>query len=137
MVATFKSKIGLGLVIPLGIILTGVSVQLIIAGAWFGLVIIALVVLFIGHMLFTTYYVVSEGMINIRCGFLVNQNVAIPSIKSISETNNALSSPAASLDRLQIAYGKYDTVMISPKDKAGFIALLKSLKPDIEVILKK
>lgn len=136
MAATFKSKIGLELVIPLGVILTGASIPMIMDGAWPGLIIVGLVALFTGHMIYTTYYVIDNGIINIRCGFLVNQNVEVSSIKSIKETNNALSSPASSLDRLEIAYNKYDSVMISPKDKAGFIALLKVLKPDIEVILK-
>jgi len=137
MAATFKSKIGLGLVIPLGFILAGTLVPMLLDSSWLGLIIIGLVAFFTAHMLLTTYYTVDCGIINIRCGFFVNQNVAIDSIKSIKETNNMLSSPAASLDRLEIAFNKYDTVMISPKDKAGFIALLKSLKPDIEVTLKK
>lgn len=136
MATMFKSKIGLELVIPVAIILIGTTVPMIFDGAWPGLIIIALVALFITHMLLTTYYVVDNGTLNIRCGFLLNQNIAINSIKSIRETNNVLSSPAASLDRLEIAYNKYDSVMISPKDKAGFIALLKSLKPDMEVVLK-
>ncbi|MDT3404753.1 PH domain-containing protein [Mucilaginibacter terrae] len=137
MATMFKSKIGLELVIPLGIILIGTSIPMILDGAWPGLIIVGLVALFSAHMLLTTYYVVDNGMVNVRCGFFVNRNIEIGSIKSIKETNNAFSSPAASLDRLEINYNKYDSVMISPKDKAGFIALLKSIKPDIEVKLKE
>lgn len=136
MATTFKSKIGLEIVIPLSVVFIGTSIPMFISGAWVGLIIVGLVALFSAHMLLTTYYVVDKGMVNVHCGFFINRNIEIASIRSIVETNNALSSPAASLDRLEINYNKYDSVMISPKDKAGFIDLLKSMKPDIEVKFK-
>ncbi|WP_295771349.1 PH domain-containing protein [uncultured Mucilaginibacter sp.] len=136
MATTFRSKIGLELVIPLGVVFIATSVPMVMDGLWSGFIVIGVVALFTAHMLYSTYYVVNNSIVNIRCGFLVNQNVDIDTIKSIKETNNALSSPASSLDRLEIAYNKYDSVMISPKDKAGFIALIQSVKPDVEVMLK-
>lgn len=132
----FPSKIGLELVIPLVIILGGTLVLMLIQSAWLGVAIIALVTAFIVHMLLTTYYRVEGTLLIIKCGFLYNTTLDVHTIKSIKETNNALSSPAASLNRLEIAYGKYDTVLVSPKDEAAFIAALKSIKPDIEVKLK-
>lgn len=132
----FPSKIGLELVIPLVIILGGTLILMLIQSAWLGVAIIALVTAFIVHMLLTTYYRVEGTLLIIKCGFLYNTTLDVHTIKSIKETNNALSSPAASLNRLEIAYGKYDTVLVSPKYKAAFIAALKSIKPDIEVKLK-
>jgi len=38
-----------------------------------------------------------------------------------------------SLDRLEIFYNRFDSVVISPEDKAGFIAELTKLNPEIEV----
>lgn len=58
------------------------------------------------------------------------------SIKNISETRNPISSPALSLDRLEIVYNRFDSVLISPADKIDFIAELLHRKPDIEVGLK-
>lgn len=92
---------------------------------------------FIGHMLLTTYYQVEGNTLTIKCGFLINQEVKIDTIRKIKETSNPLSAPAASLDRLEIAFNKFDNVLISPKDKAGFINELTKLNPGIEVQLKK
>jgi hypothetical protein len=57
----------------------------------------------------------------------------IQSIKKIEKTRSMLSSPAASLDRLEITYNKWDFVFIAPKDKAAFVAQLKQLNPEIIV----
>ena len=47
----------------------------------------------------------------------MNTNIDIKSIRKIIETYNPLSSPAASIDRLEIFYNKFDSILISPKDK--------------------
>ncbi|TLP80170.1 PH domain-containing protein [Maribacter sp. ACAM166] len=60
----------------------------------------------------------------------------IDKIRKISETNNPLSAPAASLDRLEIVYDAYGTILISPKDKSGFIKHITQLNPKIEVTYK-
>lgn len=51
--------------------------------------------------------------------------VPIRQIKSVSDTRNPLSSPALSLDRILIAYGEGKSIMVSPKDRQGFLAELK------------
>ena len=58
------------------------------------------------------------------------------SIKKVYRTNNPLSSPALSLDRIAIVYNKYDEILISPKDRSAFIAELLSINPSIEVVLQ-
>jgi hypothetical protein len=133
MPTTYKFKIGLELVLPLAAILVMVSVMMVKGGAWPGLIINLIVAAFIAHMIFTTYYVLSDKELVIRCGFLINQTIKVDAIKRITETRNALSAPATSLDRIEIAFGKYDTLMVSPKNKAEFIAHLTQLKPGIEV----
>ncbi|MFC3199468.1 PH domain-containing protein [Parapedobacter deserti] len=52
----------------------------------------------------------------------------------IEETRTLISAPAPSLDRLEIFYNKFDSIVISPKDKQGFIADLLKLNPEIEVV---
>ncbi|GAB3340732.1 hypothetical protein GCM10027299_54370 [Larkinella ripae] len=84
----------------------------------------------------TTHYRIDRNILKIQSGFLVHQDISIESIKRISETNNPISSPALSLDRIEILYNRFDSVLISPKDKTGFIADLLRQKPDIEVRLK-
>ena len=60
--------------------------------------------------------------------------IEIKSIKRIYKTRNPLSSPALSLDRITIVYNKYDEVLISPKDKQGFVEEL--LKQNSEIIVE-
>lgn len=62
--------------------------------------------------------------------------IDIHSIKKVYRTNNPLSSPALSLDRIAIVYNKYDEILISPKDRSAFIAELLSINPTIEVVLQ-
>ena len=55
--------------------------------------------------------------------------ININDITQIEPTHNPLSSPALSLDRLKIYYrkdGRVATVMISPKDKEGFLNILRN-----------
>ena len=71
-----------------------------------------------------TYYVVGQGKLRIVSGPF-RWSLPIADIRSIEATRNPLSSPALSLDRLRIRYGKRRSVMVSPADKAGFIAALE------------
>lgn len=82
-------------------------------------------------------YEINENKLTIRCGFIRYQKIPIQTIRKISETNNPLSAPAFSIDRLEIFYNKFDSVLISPKNKKEFIVHLTNLNPDIEVKLKK
>jgi hypothetical protein len=58
--------------------------------------------------------------LRIRCG-PVDSRIALSAITGITATRNPASSPALSLDRLQIDYGQGQSVMISPRDKESFI----------------
>jgi hypothetical protein len=130
---TYRSKIGLELVVPISVFFGAIIMIMVINKAWLGIFVILPIIAFVIHMLMTTYYVVEGTMLTIKCGFLYNFKIDISTVKKIKETNNALSSPAASLDRLEISYGKFDDVMISPKDKAGFMDHLIQINPSIEV----
>ena len=59
--------------------------------------------------------------------------IDIMKIKKIYSTNNPLSSPALSLDRIAVTYNKFDEVLISPKKRAEFIAELIKINPNIVV----
>ena len=83
-----------------------------------------------------TYYDVSNKVLKISSGGFYKLNIPISKIIKISETISILSSPASSLDRLEIIYNKYDRVMISPKNKSEFISKLLKINPNIEVKLK-
>lgn len=93
------------------------------------LVIYSLVILVIWLPVFNTYYVVENNTLIIK-SLVFRWKININDITQIEPTHNPLSSPALSLDRLKIYYmkdGRMATVMISPKDKEGFLnALHKS-----------
>ncbi len=52
--------------------------------------------------------------------------IPIAEIRAVEPTRNPLSSPALSLDRLAISYGRGQSLMISPRDRTGFLAALDS-----------
>jgi hypothetical protein len=129
----YKSKIGKELIIPMSIIIGGISILFIIEGLWIGLLIHFAFILLILHLFSKTYYVVEGNQLRIKAGFLVNMLINIDEIRKINETRNPISSPALSLDRLEIVYKKYDRVYISPREKAEFIQDMLMLNPNINV----
>lgn len=134
----YRSKIGLELVVPMGLTFGVVMLVAMINGAnWIVLAILAPIILFIAHLFLSTYYTIHQHELRIKCGFLFDQTINIGEIRKISESNNPISSPAISMDRLEIKYGKNQTVYISPKRKAAFIEDILKLNPTIEVRYKK
>ena len=75
---------------------------------------------FIVWLYFATKYEVLEKEIVIHAGLY---KVIVPrqSITSVTPSNNVMSSPAFSIDRLEITYGQNDKVLISPKNQAQFL----------------
>lgn len=130
---TFRSKIGLEIVIPMGLILCGVLVFMLIQGACIGVIVIAVVLVFVIHLFATTYYTIDGAELKVRSGFLINITIDINTITKIVPTRSILSAPAVSLERLEVFYNKYDSVVVSPEDKEGFIAGLKGVNEGIVV----
>ncbi len=133
----YKSKIGLELVIPLSLIFGWTLIMLIIKKEWIGVVSILVIIIIMTYTFFAMNYIVEPENLTIKCTLLCNEKIPIQSIRKISETNNILSSPAYSIDRLEIFYNKFDSIMISPKYKKEFIENLLELNPNIEIVYKK
>ena len=83
----------------------------------------ALVLVFFAWLCFSTSYTVTREALLVQSGPF-SWVVPLREISSIEPTRNPLSSPALSLDRLRIRYGARE-IMISPADKAGFIAVIE------------
>jgi hypothetical protein len=139
----YHSKIGIGILVFVTLILGGSTVLMIANQAWLGLAINTVVVGFFVYLFATTYYIISGKDLIVKSGFLINLTIKIESITKIVETNNPISSPAVSLDRIAIyfttpglSYTKSDSVMISPRRKMEFIRQLTALNSKIEVVLK-
>lgn len=74
------------------------------------------------HTLYGTDYTIDGPDLRIRAS-VFRWRVPLAAIESIEPTRNPLSSPACSLDRLLIRYGRR-RVMISPEDREGFLRAL-------------
>lgn len=81
----------------------------------------------------TTYKISDDHQLVIRCGIATFGKIDISSIKSVEKTNSIISSPAPSFDRIELKYDKWESVIISPKDKRGFIDALLKINPGIDV----
>ena len=90
-------------------------------------VVYALTIVLLWWPLWSTRYVVDQEQLMIR-SLCFEWIIPLSAIQSVSETDNSISSPALSLDRLKIEYlkqGQTKTILVSPKDKVAFKAALK------------
>ena len=133
----YPSKKGVVVYIPI-IILTGVASVSVIVGDYWGSIFCAAIVLAVvlPMLLNTSYTITDDGALKVRCGFFVNILIEVNTIKKIEATKSMLSSPALSLDRLEVFYNKFDSVIISPQNKEDFIVALQNINPAIEYLKK-
>ena len=79
-----------------------------------------------------TEYVIDKTQLVIKCGFFSYKSIDIEKIKEISKTKSIQSSPAPSFDRIEIKYGKFDEMIISPQNKFSFVKDLVKISPSIK-----
>lgn len=132
----YRSKIGLGLVAFVGIVLLIVFAIMIVNQIWVGFLINLLATSFIFYTLLTTQYIISKDSLRIQSGFLYDETLTINNIISITETRNPSSSPAASLDRLELKLKNSYSILISPKEKNEFIDHILQINPAIIINVK-
>lgn len=89
---------------------------------------------FIFHAFYTTRYWINEAQeLRVKAGFINNMSIPVSKITKIKRTSSWLASPAASFDRIEVFYGQWNSVVISPKDKSGLIRALQTINPNIDV----
>jgi hypothetical protein len=124
----FPSRIDRWLValiaVPLAVSV-GASVSALLAHPPFEaiLLIVGIQVLVLGFISWTfrsTRYEVTDREVIARSGPF-RWRIEIDSIESIQPSRNPLSSPAMSLDRLEIRYANGRRLLISPEDRIGFL----------------
>lgn len=81
-------------------------------------------------LILSTRYKIDGNMLRIYVLVFPYKPIDITTITKIKETNNPISAPATSIDRLGITHSK-GYMLVSPKDKPGFIAALQHINPDI------
>ncbi len=126
----FNSKMDLWLLI---LVLTAVAAclwgvaQIWDAGSavlWLLAPLLALGILLPLWILGTLKYFLSDEVLRVRCGPFRWQ-IPIRDIKSVTPTNESRSSPAMSLDRLEIEYGDDQRLLISPEPREEFLRQLE------------
>ena len=134
---TYKSKFGFEIMIFLTLLFGGIIVFMAYQREPFEAIVsvggIFLLVygLFL-YLNFSTEYTITEtGILKVKCGFLYHKYFDISKIKSVAKTGNLISSPAPSLDRIELTYGKFEVIVISPKDENGFARELTKVNPKI------
>jgi hypothetical protein len=88
-------------------------------GAWAAVLSLLVVGGIYGGLLFPLYYHFEAGSLLVRFG-LVRQRIPYEAIRSVRPTRNPLSSPALSLRRLRVDYGR-SFVLISPVRRGEFL----------------
>lgn len=138
MIKVYKSRID-KLIIALFIVSIVIPIVLLILCfylTWLLLIDVAITVvvtwLIIDILLHTDYTITNDKLI-IRCGALYRMDLPIHKIISITKKSSILSSPALSLKRIGIRYGKYRRVYISPTDQDIFIRELQNINPKIHI----
>ena len=132
----YPSKISYGLVFFILAVLVGSTIPMISPPVWLGLIINLVIIAFVLHLFWSTNYTIEGTSLKIRSGFVVNKKIEIDTIRMILESNSPISAPAVSFDRLEIKYNKFDSILISPKDKSEFISHITLLNSKIEVQYK-
>lgn len=130
---TYRSKIGLELTIPIGLLFGGLITVFILNRQWGGLIPLGATAAFIIIVLTNIRYTINGTTLTVTCRPLYRTTIPIDSIISITATKNPLSAPAASLDRMEIRYNVNSSILISPKEKQAFLEHLRQINPQIKV----
>ena len=85
--------------------------------------ILALLIGFVAWVFASTRYLVGDEVLTIRSGPF-RWRIVLEEIEEVRPSHNPLSSPALSLDRLEVRYGRVGWLLISPRDRAGFLVAL-------------
>lgn len=80
-------------------------------------------------LLFSIKYTIEGKTLRVDYSFFYSECINIDEITEIVNTHTFLSAPAASLDRIEITYGK-NCVVLSPKDKQKFVKQLCDISAD-------
>ena len=133
----YPSKVSYGLLTFIFLVFFGPLVPDLMNGELNGKMITAIgfllfVFAFILHLFLKTQYTIENNNLKIKCGLFSYKPIQIDDIKEISKTRNIISSPAPSFDRIEIKYGKFNEIIISPKNKFDFANELKNINPNIK-----
>ena len=74
-----------------------------------------------------TRYTIDGNLLVVRSGPL-RWRIPVSEISAITPTYDPIASPALSLNRLRIDYGNKKSVLISPRDRDGFLCQIEAIR---------
>lgn len=99
--------------------------------AWLTALVAGLVV----WIVLATYYEITGELLIARSGPFT-WRIPLTDISRACESDSVRSGPALSMDRLEIRWGERNALLISPADKAGFLAVLRTRAPRLAAFEK-
>ena len=140
MTKNYASKRSYALLIFIFLVFFGPLILKVVKGEFYSSQIGILAFLFIAfslvlHLFIKTNYRIKNRQLIIKSGFYTYPPIQIDEIKEIVKTNSILSAPAPSFDRIEIKYGKFDSIIISPQNKLNFAKDLATINPSILINL--
>jgi len=79
---------------------------------------------------FRTDYTIEKGILTVKYGLLIKK-INIHEIETVRYITNPFVAPALSRHKLEINYGNYGFIQISPKNRNAFINELKKINTHI------
>ena len=135
MAARFRSKVDALLVVP-ALFGFGLPLLLIVSGLAEGRpaagAVIPVLILLAVAPLFLISYELTDTEIVVRQGWF-RRRMPFARLRVLKATRSIRSSPALSLDRIEIRTDRGLWLMVSPADKAGFIAAIRARVPAVAV----
>ena len=120
-IITYPTAISWWLWIPIYTLIIGQGIFLMEqTNVWFFLFHLTLAIL-IYLFIVRIQYIITADQIIIKMGPFSYRKIDIATIRKMELSNNPLSAPAASLQRIAIHYNKWGYILVSPKNRAEFI----------------
>ncbi len=129
----FRSRISVLLIIILLTAFVPAVIPIVKHGSTSGLWGIAATLMFVVFILSGVRYTILDGKLYVKIWIIPSGSVEIANITSITRSYNPLSSPAASLKRMQLGLMRSSYMLISPVRELEFIEELKTINPNIKV----
>ena len=137
MKTTFPSKVDLklgivGVVTPcVALIAVGTSAGR--PGVFPLALVTVLIAVIIVWTVLSTYYEIDDGLLMAHSGPF-RWRIPLKDITRVRESRSTRSGPALSMDRLEITWSEGKVLLISPRDKAGFLAVLHRRAPQLAAL---
>jgi hypothetical protein len=130
----FSSKVDWWYFATMGLVVVATSIAatpVVLAGRWWiAATLLAPIALMVWNLL-STSYLITDDSLTVRC-LLFRKTVPLAQVTKLRASRDPSASPALSLDRVEVLYGT-GSVLISPKDKRGFIHAIRAQQPAVTI----